>query len=133
MNRVFIGFLMLVTSLISCSKDDASDLVTVEGKWKYHKEGYRNSSGEHLFQYEGHCDTKTDYIRVYSNGNLEDVRHFPYECEAVIDYGIWDKENNTLYGSMGGLNAEIISVTASRLRIEYSGEDEQTIIQVFKR
>lgn len=133
---LFVSVLSLGLALTSCSKDDDSSSggsAALEGSWEYTKTGVKAGGEEALFDYTNDCSTKKDYLKINTGGTMNDY-WYDIDCVEEIDNGTWTRSGNTLAVSFGGVpvNATILELTSSTLKIEYT-EEGVTNVEVFRR
>lgn len=138
---LFASALVLGLSFASCNKDDdssSSSSVSVEGKWKYSKEGAIVSGQEVLTDYVNDApECGNDYIEVLAGGTAKDVYFYnDGGCLSDISTGTWSKTDNTMTVTFDGMSetATILTLNSTTLKVKYTDSDTgMEMIQVFTR
>jgi len=139
-NKVlFVSVLSLGLALTSCSKDDnssSSSSASVEGKWKYTKEGTIVSGQEVLSDYVNDAPAcGSDYLEILTGGTAKDIYYYnDGACQSDVGMGTWSKSGNTMAVTFDGVtdNAEILTLNSTTLKVKYSRDGEE-MINVYTR
>ncbi|ESU28662.1 hypothetical protein FLJC2902T_12530 [Flavobacterium limnosediminis JC2902] len=136
---LFVSALALGMVFTSCNKDDdssSSSSASIEGKWKYSKEGAIVSGQEVLTDYLNEApQCGNDYIEILAGGTAKDVYYYnDGGCLSDVGTGTWSKSGNIMTVTFDGVaeNAEILTLDSTTLKVKYT-DNGMEMVNVYTR